>query len=208
MIDFGLYCEIAGYLEKAGRLARSGAPAGPRMQYFAEERDGETAMRSLIQGCDRETVVSLMDYFGPEASVQELLRRRLAELTGQPFPAGRETFSEKVPSFYQYLSGMIEKHGFKSEADFYKHISMSRQTFAKLRCPGCTVSRDHVLLMAVGLELDYHEAVEFMRKAGYAFRSNDRREAIILYVIRNQKYTLDLMEDILCSFGQKPLIDY
>ena len=96
--------------------------------------------------------------------------------------------------------------GFDSDSAFYNHISMSRQTFAKIRKTNY-ISRNHALLMAVGLELTYLEAVDFMENAGYAFRKTDSRETIITYVMRNRKYTLYSMEEILFAFGEKSLIE-
>lgn len=47
-----------------------------------------------------------------------------------------------------------------------------------------------------------------MSNAGYAFRKGDTRESIICYVMRNYQYDLIMMEEILVSFGEKPLMDY
>lgn len=212
MIDFGLYCRIAEYLDKLREFSGLGDDAELLIQYLVEKDEGERAVREFICGCDRRTVLRLMDYFGPDPKVSGLLKGRLKELDGGTELAvggeGPGSIRPEEPSFYQYLCQMIERHGFSSEAEFYKHISMSRQTFAKLRSPDASISRNHALLMTVGLRLNYQEAIEFMRHAGYVFRGSDKRECIILYVIRNVNYTLSLMEEILCSFNQRPLVDY
>ena len=101
---------------------------------------------------------------------------------------------------------IMSSKGFDSDSAFYNHIGMSRQTFAKIRKTNY-VSRNHALLMSVGLELTYLEAVDFMENAGYSFRKTDSRESIITYVMRNKKYTLSSMEEILFSFGEKSLIE-
>ena len=165
----------------------------------------------LINNCDLETVERLMEYFESNAPVQDILKKRYTELKQNTVGGGLNEYLKKEikkePDFYIYLTDMIEKKGFRSDSDFYNYIGMSRQTFSKIRKKGANVSRNHALLMAVGLGLNYNEAVEFMRKAGYAFKKTDPREAIVMYVMRSKKYDLMEMEEILYSFGEKTLIE-
>ena len=110
-------------------------------------------------------------------------------------------------SFYEYLTDKIREKGFHSDSEFYNYIGMSRQTFGKIKKKNASVSRNHVLLMAVGLKLDYDEAVEFMGYAGYVFKRSSMREQVIAYVMKTRKYDLMFMEEVLMIFGQEPLTD-
>ena len=206
MIDFGLYCDIRNSMRKKRTSGNT-----VTFDMVVEEQGDESAVVSLINGCDLNTVLRLTKYFDPAAPIQELLKSRLRVLRHEGEPDVIERFiknsKKKTTSFYQYLVQEMEKKGFHSDPDFYNHIGMSRQTFAKLRRNISGVSRNHALLMAVGLGLNYHEAVEFMENAGYAFRKNDTRESIICYVMRNRKYDLMSMEEVLAGFGEKPLMD-
>lgn len=110
-------------------------------------------------------------------------------------------------SFYEYLKKKIREKGFPSDSAFYNYIGMSRQTFGKLKKKNASVSRNHALHIAVGLRLDYNEAVELLSYAGYVFRPSSMREQIITYVMKNREYDLMTMEEILMIFSQEPLTD-
>ncbi len=178
---------------------------------ISEMRDDLDAIKMLIGECNMNMTERLMGYFDKKAPVQQLLRERLVQLKQNEKDGTIEEYivssKSKSVSFYQYLTGWIEKKGYQTEAEFYNYIGMSRQTFAKIRKKENQISRNYALLMAVGLELNYLEAVEFMGHAGYMFRQADTREAIICYVMRNKKYTLSSMEEILMGFGEKSLME-
>lgn len=201
MIDFSLYCDIHNtYLSNKQ----------PLFSMIAENQYDDNAVITLLKKCDKNTLVHLIEYFDEGAPIQSLLKSRLKELDVDEEQNDIEevvsSSKKRNKSFYQYLVNVMSCKGFDSDSAFYNHISMSRQTFAKIRKTNY-ISRNHALLMAVGLELTYLEAVDFMENAGYAFRKTDSREAIIAYVMRNRKYTLYSMEEILYTFGEKSLIE-
>ncbi len=207
MLNFEVYCDIKCALRREAILKKANV-----FERIIEEQDNESAIRSLISNCNRKTVLRLIRYFDVDAPVQSILQERLRELG---FAQDEESIEEYVKerkcaseSFYQYLAKLIDEKGFESDAQFYNSIGMSRQTFAKIRKSRNGISRNHAILMAVGLRLDYQETVAFLSHAGYAFRKGDMRESIISYVMRNYQYDLMMMEEILASFGEKPLMDY
>ncbi|HJD28246.1 MAG TPA: hypothetical protein H9914_04520 [Candidatus Blautia avicola] len=201
MIDFSLYCNICNaYYTNEKTL----------FSMVVENQYDGNAIVALLKKCDKNTIFNLIEYFDENAPIQSLLKNRLEEMN---IDEEQSDIKEVVrsskkcnKSFYQYLVNIISCKGFDSDSAFYNHISMSRQTFAKIRKTNY-ISRNHALLMAVGLELTYLEAVDFMENAGYAFRKTDSRETIITYVMRNRKYTLYSMEEILFAFGEKSLIE-
>lgn len=210
MIDFGLFCDIKKHLEKAALHKRMSFDKKAILM-LAEDETGTDAVAELIKNCDIKSVQNLMSYFEKNAPIQTLLRARYKELKSYE---EQENINEyiakelkKTENFYIYLCSLIESKGFKTDADFYNYIGMTRQTFAKIRKKGARVSRNHALLMAAGLKLNYNEAVEFMAKAGYVFRTDNTREVIISYVMRNKKYDLTELDEILISFGESPLMD-
>lgn len=133
---------------------------------ISEMRDDLDAIKMLIGECNMNMTERLMGYFDKKAPVQQLLRERLVQLKQNEKDGTIEEYivssKSKSVSFYQYLTGWIEKKGYQTEAEFYNYIGMSRQTFAKIRKKENQISRNYALLMAVGLELNYLEAVEFM----------------------------------------------
>lgn len=201
MIDFSLFCDIRNTYLTDKKASFS---------MIVENQYDDNAVVTLLKKCDKTTLIHLIEYFDEGAPIQALLKNRLDELTVDEKQVDIEeavnSCKKRNKSFYQYLVNIMSSKGFTSDSAFYNHISMSRQTFAKIRKTNY-VSRNHALLMAVGLELTYLEAVDFMENAGYAFRKTDSRESIITYVMRNKKYTLYSMEEILFSFGEKSLIE-
>lgn len=212
MIEFDLFCDIKKYVKMSKAISGNMlSHKAKRMLYGAALGGGDNSdavIMTLISSCNYEMTKRLVEYFDSEAPIQELLHKRLAELEGsedrkEDIGSYLRGQKRKNTSFYQYLVTWMQKKGYETDADFYNHIGMSRQTFAKVKKHG--VSRNHALLMAAGLGLNYAEAVDFLDNAGYTFRKDNRRDAIISYVMRNQKYTLYDMDDILVSFDEKTL---
>lgn len=223
MIGFDLFCEIREYLnvfentlqeenENTSIIRSNKDIKIPGTFFNADKESDEAAIVTLIDSCNKEMIERLITYFDSDAPIQKLLDKRLSELTStqeneEDIDSYLKSEYKNSQSFYQYLSLCLEKSEFKTDADFYNYIGMSRQTFSKIRKNNAVISRDNALLMSVGLKLNYSEAIDFLSKAGYAFRKGNRREAIISYVMKNKKYDLWEMEEILLSFNEKPLLD-
>lgn len=210
MLTFDLYCNLVH--EAQISINKKNKKNNDFALLFADNQS-EDAFWVLIQNCDKETLDQLKNYFPSDAPVQELLKKRLIEIEKQQDKKELnendveeyKSLTKIKPSFYKYLADTIESKGY-TEPEFYNYIGMSRQTFGKIRKYE-KISRNHILLMAVGLELDYNEAVHFMAEAGFVFRPSDNRESFISYVMRNKKYTLESMEEMLFFMGEKPLMD-
>lgn len=222
MIEFELFYEIENYLNVYDFTYQgtdmSQFPKGENKNerflgvfLSSEHKSNDEVIIKLIADCDIEMIKRLMSYFETEAPIQELLKKKLTDLesvdTKDDLQEFLTTEKKNNPSFYQYIVSLMRNHGFQTDADFYNYIGMSRQTFSKIRNQNNGISRDNVLLMAIGLGLNYKEAVEFLNRAGYAFRKDNRRDVIISYVMRNKEYNLDMMEEILYSFDEKALTD-
>ena len=206
MIDFGLYCDLQNELmnNKSKNDIHFWAMS------FAEGNDKNDVFLSLLKDCNEEKLKKLIDYFEPDAPVQKILQNKLKEIKSKEaiveddYDEYRKITKTKM-SFYLYLVDVMRSKGYLNDSDFYNYIGMSRQTFAKLKNKDAA-SRDQALLMAVGLELDYLEAIDFLSKAGITFRPSDDREVVISHIMRTKKYTLYEVEDILFCLGLKPLM--
>lgn len=205
MVSFSFFCEIEAYLERYENQRRCAL----RMAGLSEsEAADDFVFLTLIDQCDAGALRQLMDYFDPAAPIQELLRSRLRFLD-----AHREAVPAKAPerrrdgSFFLYLLDWITRKGYATEADFYNYAGISRQRFSKLRRDDGAVSRELALHLAVGLELNYEESAAFLQRAGYSLKPANRREAIISYVMRNQKYTFAQMEEILYLLQERTFLE-
>lgn len=205
-MDFGLYCDLQNELVQN----KSKNDIQFWAMRFVEGDDENDIFLQLINECDEEKIKKLIDYFEPDAPVQKILQNKLKEIKSKEtieednYDEYRKIVKTKT-SFYLYLVDVMRSKGYLNDSDFYNYIGMSRQTFGKIKKKDFA-SRDHALLMAVGLELDYSEAVSFLAKTGLAFMTSDDRETVISHIMRTKKYTLYEVEDILFCLGLKPLM--
>lgn len=111
-------------------------------------------------------------------------------------------------SFYAKLCAYIDRRGYKSDAEFYRAVGISRQSFSRIRNAGnagLLPSRRNILAMAVELALSESEAVELLSAAGYTFRNDQKSDVILRYFFKEQLYDRFAIDDALTYFGETPL---
>lgn len=205
MISFSLYCDIENHLAQY-KLHRDLPLCIENLAEYDSADD--SVFEALVDQCDLQTLRQLIDYFDPEAPIQDMLRKRMMLLNGNV--AGNtenKAYKRAEEGFFLYLVKCIEEKGYSTDADFYNYIGVSRQRFSKLRKDSSSISREFTLHLAVGLELDYEQSAILLQKAGYSLKPSNSREAIISYVMRNQKYTFSQMNEILYLFDEKTFIE-
>lgn len=219
MISFDLYCEIEHILEeyqmeydqREENLSQCTLPQSvmKTIGLLEKKNSDEKLFSTLIAQCDSESIRQLIDYFPVEAPIQVLLKERLKALKNNSSPVIIETDENKKEDsqFYQYLLECTKKKGYATISDFYNYAGISRQRISKLRLDDSSISREFSLHMAVGLEYDYEQSFEFLKRAGYNFVPRNRRETIIAYVMRNQRYTFSQMEEVLYLFNEKTFLE-
>lgn len=219
MISFDLYCKIEHVLEKYqmecdpiehNPSQRTLSQAALKTIGLLENKNSdEKIFSTLIAQCDMESIRQLIDYFPADAPIQVLLKDRLKILknSSSPFPIESEEIKKEDSQFYQYLLECTKKKGYATISDFYNYAGISRQRISKLRLDDSSISREFSLHMAVGLEYNYEQSFEFLKRAGYNFVPRNRRETIIAYVMRNQHYTFSQMEEVLYLFNEKTFLE-
>lgn len=162
-----------------------------------------SVISSLINQCNSEMIVELMNYFDKAAPIQQLLAQRLDELEQENGKSIESVFKEEEKHIcvYDILIEEMEKKGYESDAALYTYIGMDRRTFAKFRKKDATISRENALWFTVGFELNYPDGQDFFGKLGYSLRQTDDRERLIIQVMRTRKYKFNEMQAILYSFG-------
>lgn len=168
----------------------------------------------LLENCSLETLDSLEITFGPESEITKIIKEIRSKKNNDCKAGNIEDRIEEMliesknndNILYQLLCKHLELKGYKSDSDFYNSISMPRQVFARIRDAKKTLSKQNILQMIIGLKLDYTEATEFLNAAGYSFRKNDKRDTILMFIIKNIDYDLDMVNEILYKFGVKTLI--
>ena len=197
--------------------------SGDRRAYGAHLTNGNNPdfegihfFASILSRCSEETLFQLMEECGEMSELGQLIRKELAKRHRNICRFDSKTIQRNIEEaigtgdrqksnpFYEAVCEYIDAKGFKSDADFYNSIFMPRQLFARLRDPNTNLSKKTVLWIVVGLGLDYPEASAVLGLAGYCFRKNDKRDVVLSYILRNTKYDLFTVNEILDHFGCEP----
>lgn len=174
-------------------------------------QDEEAYFEAIINQSDSDTLNKLLPYFPKGTRIERVISNRIQLL--QRYGGGKAGYKSKIDSihentFFPYLCDWIDKKGFKSDSDFYNQAGISRQTFSKMRNNKAPISREMALHLAVALGLNYDEAVEFLKYAGYSFNPNIRREQIISFLMRKRQYSFFEIEEILSLLHEKTFLSW
>ncbi len=170
----------------------------------------------VLENCNEEILNKLSAEFGEQSRITKLINNNIRKhCVSKKSERNIEQSIEKVlrdnknngSNLYKLLGKYLERGGFKTDSSFYNYIGMSRQTFARIRDNSKSLSKQNILLMIIGLKLNYPEAVEFLQEFGYSFKKSDKRDVILEYILKNSDYDLDMVNDLLYQFGVKTLID-
>ena len=116
-------------------------------------------------------------------------------------------FQERDSTFSQKVLSIIHEQE-KKEIEIYKRAHLDRKVFSKLRnYIAYQPSHNTAIALSFVLELDFSTAQDLLRRAGYALSHATISDLIIEYFLKNQIYSLALLNETLYSFGQ-PIIIY
>lgn len=109
-----------------------------------------------------------------------------------------ETFSESL------LRLISEKA--QSDVAIYKKANISRKLFSKIRSSKhYQPSKPTVLAFVFALELNHDEAIDLLKRAGYALSNSNQYDIIIEYFLIHQVYDVFEINEVLFHFNQ-PLL--
>lgn len=111
----------------------------------------------------------------------------------------------KKPPYLKFLFDMLNKRNM-TNAEFYKKAHIDRRHFSKI-CNNYDYipSRNTIFLMCLALELTAPEAYKFLHLFGYGFCEYNETDVIVFYLLEKGIYDIDLCNEILIKFGEKPL---
>lgn len=113
---------------------------------------------------------------------------------------------EETGSFGEYLQQMIHKKGMKN-VEVYTAANLTKQYFSKLLKGKVTPSKTKILSLAIALQLNLDETIDFLRMSEYAFSPFSQVDKIFEYFIRNKIYDIYRIDIVLFDYGLPTLVN-
>lgn len=116
-----------------------------------------------------------------------------------------DLIQELGETFHEMLFRKIDESGM-SDAEVYKKANLDRKHFSKIRNnPAYHPRKGTILALAIALELDLEETVEFLGKAEYALSPGNKGDLIVRYFIDQGVYDINVINYALDYFEQPML---
>lgn len=150
----------------------------------------EKRFKRSVQETREESTISFNDFPALESARRSTLDDFLSEV--------EEPFAEK-------LFRLIDERGL-TDPEVYKRANLDRRLFSKIRSnPNYQPKKSTALALAIALELSIEETQEFLGAAGFTLSKSTKMDLIVEYFIRQHRYDIYTVNEVLFAYHQ-PLL--
>lgn len=149
------------------------------------------------------------DRYVQEALAEEYKEEFFSSVPILAAPCKKESLDDVLKNIYtdsfeKHLQKLINKKRFKN-SEVYVSANISKQYFSKLLKGQVKPSKEKMLALAVGLQLNLDETIDFLKIAGYALSPISQTDAVVEYFIEQEDYSVIKIDIVLFDYGLDPL---
>ena len=116
----------------------------------------------------------------------------MSEASAAPLPAGslEELLGQSESTFSEYLLDILKERSGK-DSEVYKRAEISKQLFSKmLSNKYYQPTKNTVIQLAIGLQLDVNRTQKLLEKAGYTLTRSSKADLVVQYYIERKIYNV------------------
>ena len=116
----------------------------------------------------------------------------MSEASAAPLPAGslEELLGQSESTFSEYLLDILKERSGK-DSEVYKRAEISKQLFSKmLSNKYYQPTKNTVIQLAIGLQLDVNRTQKLLEKAGYTLTRSSKADLVVQYYIERKVYNV------------------
>lgn len=149
------------------------------------------------------------DRYVQEALAEEYKEEFFSSVPILEAPCKKESLDDVLKNIYtdsfeKHLQKLINKKMLKN-SEVYVSANISKQYFSKLLKGQVKPSKEKMLALAVGLQLNLDETIDFLKIAGYALSPISQTDAVVEYFIEQEDYSVIKIDIVLFDYGLDPL---
>ena len=193
-VRFSFVDDSTSYRQSSGSAPTAPKPS-KRLSIFPKIRPKKEEKNESEEQSAAEALAALEELEAPNAKFMKL------DVGIPPSSSLKDILDKQEPTFSDYLLDLIEERGGKA-SDVYKRAEVSKQLFSKI-----ISNRDYqptkntVLQLAIGLQLDVPQTKALLNRAGYALTRSSKTDLVVQYYIERKIHNVPFINLALDDCG-------